>query len=131
MATLFNVLYTHVSNAYLWHSSVGKGSYSATMCSRHLQGMKPASSKITICSSSYVRKGSLTKTVLSRDAKRGLKQVGDVHRNARLHSYFILTCNSTTYHIQAYSFIGMPKKELKQVGDVHHKCTSTSLHFDM
>ena len=33
-------------------------------------------------------------------------QIGDVHRNARLHPYFTLMCNSTAYHIQTYSFIG-------------------------
>ena len=30
------------------------------------------------------------KTVLSRDAKKGLKQVGDVHCNACLHPYNVL-----------------------------------------
>ena len=38
--------------------------------------------------------------------KKGLKQVGDVHRHARVHPYFTLMCNSTTYHFQTYSFIG-------------------------
>ena len=28
-----------------------------------------------------------------RDAEKGLKQVGDVHRNAHLHPYFTLMCN--------------------------------------
>ena len=37
--------------------------------------------------------------------KKGLKQVGDVHRNARLHPYFTLMCNSTTYNVYIYSFI--------------------------
>ena len=46
------------------------------------------------------------KTMLSRHAKKGLKQVGDVHCNARLHPYFTFMCNSTTYHFQTYSFIG-------------------------
>ena len=44
--------------------------------------------------------------MLSRDTKKGLKQVGDVHFNACLHPYFTLMCNSTTYNFQTYSFIG-------------------------
>ena len=38
--------------------------------------------------------------------KKGLKQVGDIHRNACLHPYFTLMCNLTAYHFQTYSFIG-------------------------
>ena len=32
---------------------------------------------------------------LSRDAKKGLKQVADIQHNARLHPYFILMCTVT------------------------------------
>ena len=35
--------------------------------------------------------------------KKGLKQVGDVHRHACLHPYFNLMCNSTTYHLRKSS----------------------------
>ena len=44
------------------------------------------------------------RTMLSRDVKKILKQVSDVHPNACLHPYFSLMCNSTTYHFQTYKF---------------------------
>ena len=38
--------------------------------------------------------------------KKGVKQVGNDHCNAHLHTYFTLMCSSTTYHFRTYSFIG-------------------------
>ena len=51
--------------------------------------------KITLYLLQYMRKSSL-KTVLCKDAKKWPKQVADIQRNALLHPYFTLMCNSTT-----------------------------------
>ena len=57
--------------------------------------------------------------------RKGLKQVGDVHRNAHLHTctYFTLMCNSTTYtvHFQTYSFIGTVQPQLSELAGTEQK----------
>ena len=51
--------------------------------------------------------------------KKGLKQVGDVHRNVCLHPYFTLMCNSIIYHFKTYSFIG--SRVILNVVELHIK----------
>ena len=59
-----------------------------------------------VLTTTSMRKSSLRKNSDKEGCQKGLKQVGDVHRNACLHPYFALMCNSTTYHFQTYGLIG-------------------------